>query len=563
MPTTPQVNFNFKNENVQVSTPLLGVSHVVARTTKGPFNDPSEIISSYAQFQRIFGEEVVPDGTVSNIEKALALGSKLRVARVAGGSASYGYAKNGAADQIFSLVLTSAADESNTATLSFKLRTREQGTPFVFKGNEYDTIYLKFTADTSGPSTKILLTQAVANTFATDEIIDKRVFIAWNTTSDTIDYLSLMNFVSMCPNLTVEVNGDFEEAPMDIYGVIAWMADHPDYLPDTSFVTSTAYNLGKGSDGGDSTTTTWVNAFKAVAEYTDAYEVILSHIHQHLSDSYQTVYATVAEEIKAAQEVKLMVELPKPAASVTLSEYLTMLSTLVQSVGQSQFICYYGGGIKYYDKLGVIRDCDVLGTVIGLCNVAEATYGPWYSPAGQNRGIVPDALGPVMPNLGVPSKIADLQNFADWYMNLFVIKDTQFAGKRTMLWHNFTSNPINNSEKFASIVNLNLYLKKNIRPILEGKLEEPNTFSTWKDIYYQVKPILDDLVNRNAMLEPKWQGDQNAQSYADLQVNNEADVRAGKYHAILSYKDIVTMQEITMDIVIEAAANSVSITVND
>ena len=563
MPTTPQVNFNFKNENVQVSTPLLGVSHVVARTTKGPFNDPREIISSYAQFQRIYGEEIVPDGTVSNIEKALALGSKLRVARVAGGSASYGYAKNGAADQIFSMVLTSAADNSNTATLGFKLRTREQGTPFTFRGNEYDTIYVKFTSDTSGPSTKIILTQAVANTFADDEIIDSRVFIAWNPTSNVIDYMSLMNFVSMCPNLTVEVNGTFAGSSLDIYGVIAWMADHPDYLPDTSFVTSTAYNLAKGSDGGDSTTTTWVDAFRAVAEYTDAYEVILSHVHQHLPSDYDEVYAAVAAEIKIAQEVKLMVELPKPAAGVTLSEYLTQLSTLVGQVGQSQFICYYGGGIKYYDKLGVIRNCDVLGTVIGLCNVAEATYGPWYSPAGQNRGIVPDALGPVMPNLGVPSKISDLQSFADWYMNLFVIKDTQFAGKRTMLWHNFTSNPINNSEKFASIVNLNLYLKKNIRPILESKLEEPNTFSTWKDIYYQVKPILDDLVNRNAMLEPKWQGDQNAQSYADLQVNTESDVRAGKYHVILAYRDVVTMQEIQMDIVIEASANSVSITVTD
>ena len=148
MPTTPQVNFNFKNENVQVSTPLLGVSHVLARTTKGPFNDPSEIISSVAQFKRIYGEEIVPDGTVSNIEKALTLGSKLRVARVAGGSASYGYAQSGASPTVFSMVLTSAADDSNTATFSFKLHTREQGTPFVFKGTEYDTIYLKFISDT-------------------------------------------------------------------------------------------------------------------------------------------------------------------------------------------------------------------------------------------------------------------------------------------------------------------------------------------------------------------------------------------------------------------------------
>ena len=40
MPTTPQVNFNFINQNVQVSVPLNGVSHVIARTTQGPANDP-------------------------------------------------------------------------------------------------------------------------------------------------------------------------------------------------------------------------------------------------------------------------------------------------------------------------------------------------------------------------------------------------------------------------------------------------------------------------------------------------------------------------------------------
>lgn len=562
MPTTPQVNFKFKNENVQVSTPLLGVSHVAARTTKGKFNDPSEVISSYPQFQRLFGEEIVPDGSVSNIEKALAMGSKLRVSRVAGGTASYGYANTTGESpsvMVFELTLASVADSNQTVTLSFKLRTKEQGSPFE---DQYDTIYLRFGQDNTGPSTKIILEQATADTFGNGEIIDSRVFLAWNPTSGTIDYQALLDFINMAPNVDVEVSGTFDGMALDIYGVIAWMADHVGYIP-SAVLSDDVYSLGKGSDGGDSTADTWMEAYMALTEYTDAYNLILSHIHQHLPSGYTSIYAAIGLKVKKAQEVKLMVELPKPAAGVTISQYVTALSTLVQAVGQSQFICYYGGGIKYYDNLGVIRDCDLLGTVLGLANVSEATFGPWYSYAGQNRGIVPEALGPVMPNLGTPSQIENLQLFANWYMNLFVIKDTQSAGKRTMLWHNFTSNPINNSEKFISIVNLNLYLKKNIRPILEGKLEEPNTFSTWKDIYYQVKPILDDLVNRNAMLEPVWNGDQNAQSYADLQVNTEEEVRAGKYHAVLSYRDIVTMQEVSLDIVIVASERSVNISVND
>lgn len=82
MSNSPSVKFTFENNNVQESTPLNGVSCIITRTTKGPFNDPSEIITSWPQFQRIYGDEVMPDGTISNVKKALALGSKLRVVRV-------------------------------------------------------------------------------------------------------------------------------------------------------------------------------------------------------------------------------------------------------------------------------------------------------------------------------------------------------------------------------------------------------------------------------------------------------------------------------------------------
>ena len=133
-------------------------------------------------------------------------------------------------------------------------------------------------------------------------------------------------------------------------------------------------------------------------------------------------------------------------------------------------------------------------------------------------------------------------------------------GKRTMLWNGFTTHPRNDSYKFLSIVRLNLYLKKNLRPILESYLEEPNNWDTWKQIYNNVRKLLDNLVYQNAMSEYTWMGDQDATSYEDLQVNNEADVRQGKYHVILKYKDIVPLQEITMDITIDATTSTVNIT---
>ena len=70
MPNSPSVNFEFKNDNVLQTTPMLGVSCVLARTTKGPYDDPSELIQSFSQFvhlkqlRRRCGYEIVPDGSV-------------------------------------------------------------------------------------------------------------------------------------------------------------------------------------------------------------------------------------------------------------------------------------------------------------------------------------------------------------------------------------------------------------------------------------------------------------------------------------------------------------------
>ena len=108
-----------------------------------------------------------------------------------------------------------------------------------------------------------------------------------------------------------------------------------------------------------------------------------------------------------------------------------------------------------------------------------------------------------------------------------------------------------------------IYLKKNLLPILESYLEEPNIWDTWVKIYYEAKDILDDLVTRNAISEYTWSGDQFATSYSDLTVNNEADVRQGKYRIKLRYKDIVPMQEVYMDLIIDSASNDISVSTTE
>ena len=613
MPQTPRVRFNFKNLNVQSSVPLLGVVNMVAMTTKGPFEDPSDLISSPYQFTRIFGSEIVPDGSVSNIMKALEMGAKVRVSRVAGKGASYGWAKpmtvtpaaaalsvpsteviDGSA--IISIVISDPSGAENSLTMNMAIRTREAGSPVLdnTRVNLNRPFYLKLNVSTE-PTHRASIIQYGARDEKTsiptyDSILNETLFfsaVSANTTdgvtTPSINVNTLQNFLDNAPNITFEAiqgkEGDGQGTMKTLATGIQTMEDIVSILRqfsnwnstimigkiasgtvDTNEVSDTNVYMecSEGTVGTDPGKDEWISAYNASKVYYEAYSVVLSHIHQHL-DNYIDVYTEVANDVHTTFENMLYVEVPKYAAGTrtpaTVDETLTALKTMVQTIGPKKEVAYFGGGIKYYNENGSLKKCDVLGSVAGLDAICASTYGPWYSFSGMNRGVIASALGPVMKNLGGPAEIDTLNEFAQWYMNLFVIKNTRTQGQRTMLWHGFTSNPVDDSEKFISIVRLNLYLKKNLRPILESYIEEPNTFETWKRIYYEAKDILDDLQTRNAITSYEWLGDQDAQSYEDLQVNNEADVRQGKYKAKLKYHEVVPMQDIEMDVIIDITVN--------
>lgn len=589
MPNTPQVKFTFQNNNVQPSVPLLGVSHVIARTTMGPFKDPSTLLSSYAQFQRLFGEEIVPDGTVSNIQKAFELGSRLRVSRVMNDGVSYGYAQGTAGESAedpttkpenpnFQITLTNPEEDSDESIIyKFWIRTKNMGEQ-IFGSSDPFNIVLSHSKTGSDK-----LNLAIYNTDGIQ--VDSRIVISWsggmqgNTQLEyNIQVSDFINFISNVPYLALETEGTktMDQIIMELQKKSNWILSvqaSPDAggaVTTLAEGTSRTWAVVQGSLGGDSVSLENTQlAIDALADYNDAYQVAFSHIDQWLTGGGASSIEGISQDCMDAYnywvtnyagmfEAVLYVEVP-PSVASTAEDLLEAVKKLIPAVGYKKNIAYFGGGIKYYNDNGILQNCSVMGTILGLGDTVATSYGPWYSFAGMNRGIVTDAQGSVIENLGAPSKVEVLQQLAEWYTNIFVIKDTPTAGKRTMLWHNFTSNPINDSEKFLSIVRLNLYLKKNLRPILESYLEEPNTFSTWQDIYQEAKDkVLDPLLG-TAMTTYTWLGDQDASSYDELQVNTEADVRQGKYKVVLRYEDIVPLQEVTINIVIDAASQSISI----
>lgn len=577
MSKSPLVKFTIENNNVSPSVPSNGVSCLLARTKKGPYNGPSTTISSVAQFRSLFGGEVVPDGSPSNIEKALQSGSKLRIIRVPG----TGYFKG--------VLLNTASDNGEAPTT--------QQTPKsvikIIQGSDSVEIgfYTKIgddlvdgvkTFDVTFTKTANTLNYQITGTGKTT-VLESNPVITYKAANsvgnNSIDYIAFNNFLNNSEYLEPYIVSSTLGGDKSVATIIKWMAEVLDNSKEAITITVASKSFDTlattpvvcvsqvGSSGTAPTAEAWVESMEALLDYTDVYQVACSHINQHLEDQADiiSVHKAFKDMCEKVQEYTYYIEVPKYKTHYTegtevrdKDSIVDWINTIVNSIGNSMWVAYFAGGIKYYNESGIVVNSDIIGTILGLGDTAASNQGPWLSFAGMNRGVIEDAHGSVSPNYGSPSRYEELNELALNYANMVVVKDTRTMGKQTMLWHCFTSQVKQDSFKYLSIVRLVLYMKKQLRPILDSYLEEPNTFLTWNNIYLEAKPILDNLITQGAITEYVWNGDQYASSYNDLVVNNEADVRQGKYKVVLNFKEVIPLQEISMVLSIDKANGSIS-----
>lgn len=214
-------------------------------------------------------------------------------------------------------------------------------------------------------------------------------------------------------------------------------------------------------------------------------------------------------------------------------------------LGDNKYQYIYGGHTSINDPItNQVKQINPIGDIFALIASTDRNYGEWYSFAGPNRGIIDGVLG-VTPNFGAPASWKDLDDLANRQINMVINRSGSIK-----LWGNFTGQFKNDQERFLSILRLIMFLKKSLRPTLETFLEEPNDIPTWKRIYYTVKPFLDSLVTRRALYSYQWQGDQNATSMSNLQVNDPTEVGEGKYKVNLVIKAIPSIQEINVNIIL-------------
>lgn len=601
MPNTPRVKFNIINNNVEESYPSKGISLVLARTTKGPKNDASSIISSIPQFHREFGNEIVPDGSVSNIEKALQGGSKLRIIRVMGNDASQGKVQvftPDAQDHTYTdaPIFWIADSDAIGGVIEYEVSLKTKGYGETIENLSNYAVAVS----TSNDSVVLKIHPLLSNGTPSDEVIYSSTIFTYKkpTTGSKaiIDYNALLSWSQDNPYFEVAVKtydtttagGTPVNSVLDLVNLLAeWDGSDHDFDVETWSTTTSPYDptyadiwitgsylYGSiGSAGSDPVKNDWLAACEYIKDYVDVYNILASNLHSHLSTLDMTaVYKELTDICNTLDEFRLFIEIPVVYTDGTgkhirplegENSIISWKNALNTAIGYSKWISYYTAGLWFVNNNGILQESSVGGTTLGLADSSATSAGYDKSFAGMNRGIVLNSKGPVIPNYGSPGRVEDLEKLAQANINVYVIKDTPAYGKTTLLWHNFTDQFKRDSFRFLGNTGLVLDIKKTLRPILEAYIEEPNIWGTWKNIYLRVLPLINAWVDANAITDPRWLGDQDANSWSDLKINTEAECRQGHYKVQFIFKDVVALQDITVDLVIDSASKSVDVSIED
>jgi len=500
--------FNEIDQSFFIDSAQQGLAAVLVRTKRGPFGHDGEIISSWPDFESKYGGEVSTLDGPSLVQRALSAGAKLRIGKIGHyttiSSAASLDAVKGTLDEGGSAFAVDGADEV------FDLILKHPGA-------DYNNLVVQITAASNGD----------ADSF--DLLITHLLEAKYNKRYQNIKVPGIPTVEESTYLKAVEEQDLFFNV---VYKDLS-------ALSGPIRPTNGTWSVQDGSDGttpidadysGNSAGKTGWFMFDDFNDFN-----VISAL-----DNYNSAVMVSGGAYSKAREDHFNFHYFADSVNTTTALGSARVATNIDS----RYSVFFAGGLKVSHPTlnGQLKDLPAIGDIIGTAMKSNTAFGPWWSFAGLQRGVINNARG-VINNFPTTAKLDEL---AQKQINAVIQ-----TGGRIYIKGNFTAQLATSRKSFVSVVGLFIYLKKSLAPSLERYLEQPNDFKTFREIYNEVQPFLDGLVggDARALNDYEWKGDQFANQDSDLKVNNRPDLDQGKYKVQLWLKETVSMQEFTMDII--------------
>ncbi len=194
----------------------------------------------------------------------------------------------------------------------------------------------------------------------------------------------------------------------------------------------------------------------------------------------------------------------------------------------------YFGALRVTDpQTGLERTVSPMGDLLGVLARNDRDAGPWFAPAGPQRGLIFGALG-VDFNVGTPGQDTNRDALVDGQLN--PVQVTSQEG--VVVWGNKTLYKTPSKLQSLHVARLMVYLRKLIMPGGRRFLFEPNDPVSWRALYRLVDPVLQNLKDKRAFYDYRYEGDQDAATVDKAVLNRAEELDQGKYRVRIFVKPI-------------------------
>lgn len=167
----------------------------------------------------------------------------------------------------------------------------------------------------------------------------------------------------------------------------------------------------------------------------------------------------------------------------------------------STYVASYFPWIQIRDNNGQLVWIPPSIPALGAMAFTDKTSGPWFSPAGLNRGgLSQQTVG--LHVLSVALKMNEKDR--DDLQTVNVNPIAKFPKNGIAIWGQKTMTPKQTGLNRVNVRRLCLYIKEKVGNVLQGFIFEPNVKETWEKASKQVNPILDDIKARLGVVDAKF-----------------------------------------------------------